>query len=240
MYAVGESDGQPYLCMKYVEGTTLARRVADNPLPPVEAVRYLLRICRAVQYAHDQGILHRDLKPSNVLIDRKDQPYVTDFGLAKQVEGGPSLTTPEAILGTPSYMPPEQACGSRGRLSPASDVYSLGAILYELLTGRPPFRAATPVETLLLVLDQEPVPPRQLNAQVDRALELICLKCLQKQPDLRIRRPLPWPMTWSGSCTAKLRRCGRAPSPTWSTPSVARRPMRPCWRTGVCYGCGTA
>jgi serine/threonine-protein kinase len=185
VYGVGDCDGQAYLCMKYVEGTTLARLVADSPLPPREAARYTLLVARAVHYAHEHGILHRDLKPANVLIDGEGRPYVSDFGLAKQVEGGPSLTTSGAILGTPSYMPPEQASGRRGKLSPAADVYSLGSVLYELLTGRPPFRAATPLDTLLLVLDQEPVPPRQLNPQVDRALELICLKCLQKHPDLR-------------------------------------------------------
>jgi eukaryotic-like serine/threonine-protein kinase len=184
VHGVGEQDGQPYLCMKYVEGTTLARLVADNPLPPREAARYVAQVARAVHYAHENGILHRDLKPANVLIDRQGRPYVTDFGLAKQV-GGPQLTATNAILGTPSYMPPEQASGCRGKLSPASDVYSLGALLYELLTGRPPFRAATPVDTLLLVLDTEPVPPRQLNPRVDRGLELICLKCLQKHADLR-------------------------------------------------------
>jgi serine/threonine-protein kinase len=185
VHGVGEHEGQPYLCMRYVEGTTLARLVAEHPLPPREAARYVAQVARAVHHAHENGILHRDLKPANVLIDRHGQPFVSDFGLAKQVAGGPQLTASDAILGTPSYMPPEQASGQRGRLSPASDVYSLGAILYELLTGRPPFRAATPVDTLLLVLDQEPVPPRQLNPQVDRALELICLKCLQKHADLR-------------------------------------------------------
>jgi len=192
VYGVGEQEGQPYLCMKYVEGTTLARLVAANPLPQREAARYVAEIARAVHFAHQSGILHRDLKPANVLIDRQGHPYVTDFGLAKQLASpgrqlGEGLTATNAILGTPSYMPPEQASGQRGQLGPASDVYSLGAILYELLTGRPPFRAATPVDTLLLVLDQEPVPPRVLNPQVDRGLELICLKCLQKHADLRYK-----------------------------------------------------
>jgi serine/threonine-protein kinase len=185
VYGVGEHDGQPYLCMRYVEGTTLARLAADSPLPPREAARYVAEVARAVHYAHENGILHRDLKPANVLIDRRGQPYVSDFGLAKLVAGGPQLTASNTVLGTPSYMPPEQASGRRGQLGPVSDVYSLGAILYELLTGRPPFRAATAVDTVLLVLDQEPVPPRRLNPKVDRALELICLKCLQKHADLR-------------------------------------------------------
>jgi serine/threonine-protein kinase len=185
IHEVGECDGQPYFSMKYIEGTTLARLVAESPLPPREAARYLAVVCRAVHYAHQRGILHRDLKPSNVLIDHEGQPHVTDFGLAKRVEGGASLTQTGAIVGTPSYMPPEQATGSRGVLGPASDVYSLGAILYELLTGRPPFQAASPVDTIMLVLEQEVVPPRLLNPKVDRELEMICLKCLQKPAGLR-------------------------------------------------------
>ncbi len=185
VHEVGEHAGRPYFSMKYVEGRTLASLLAQGPLPPRTAARYLVAIARAVQYAHERGILHRDLKPSNVLIDRDDQPHVADFGLAKQVGAGASLTRTGAILGTPCYMSPEQAFGSPDGLSPASDVYSLGAILYELLTGRPPFRAATTVDTLLLVREQEPVPPRALNPRVDPDLELICLQCLQKQPGLR-------------------------------------------------------
>src|SRR5581483_10444003 len=149
VHEVGEVDGQPFFSMKYVEGTTLAKLVAHGPLPPREAARHLSCICQAVHYAHQHGILHRDLKPSNVLIDDQGQAHVTDFGLAKRVEGGASLTQTGAILGTPSYMPPEQASGSRGILGPASDVYSLGAILYELLTGRPPFKSANPLDTIM-------------------------------------------------------------------------------------------
>jgi serine/threonine-protein kinase len=182
---VAEVNGQPYFSMKYIEGTTLARLVAENPLPPRTAARYVAAISRAVHYAHQHGILHRDLKPSNVLIDAQGEPHVTDFGLAKRVEGGGSLTQTGAVVGTPSYMPPEQASGHRGELSPASDVYSLGAILYELITGRPPFKAASTFDTIKLVREQDVVPPRLLNPKVDRELEMICLKCLQKPARLR-------------------------------------------------------
>jgi serine/threonine-protein kinase len=185
VYEVGELAGQPYFTMKYIEGTTLASRLLHGPLPERTAARYVAAIARAVHYAHERGILHRDLKPSNVLIDRDDQPHVADFGLAKQVQGGASLTRTGAIVGTPCYMSPEQAFGSPDGITRASDVYSLGSILYELLTGRPPFRAASAVDTLLLVREQEPVPPRELNPHVDSDLELICLQCLQKQPGLR-------------------------------------------------------
>lgn len=191
VYEVGECDGLPYFSMEYVAGRTLAELVAEGPLPPHVAARHMLGVCRAVQHAHKSGILHRDLKPSNVLLDPDGRPRVTDFGLAKRVPGPGdesltgNLTQTGAIVGTPSYMAPEQAAGSRGRVSPASDLYSLGAILYELLTGRPPFRAATAVDTLMQVLDQEPIAPRLLNPGVDRDLEMICLKCLQKPADLR-------------------------------------------------------
>ena len=149
VYEVGEHDGQPYFTMKYVAGTTLARRLADGPLPPREAASLLAPICRAIQFAHEHGVLHRDLKPSNILIDLEGRPHVTDFGLAKRVADDDALTLSGAMLGTPSYMAPEQAAGKRGHLGPASDVYSLGTILYQMLTGRPPFQAASPVDTVL-------------------------------------------------------------------------------------------
>ena len=184
VYQVGEHDGQAYFSMKYVEGRTLAAVMADKPLHPRDAAKYMVTIARAVQHAHEKGILHRDLKPSNILIDEHDQPLVTDFGLAKRVEGGESLTGTGAIVGTPSYMAPEQAEGVKNPTA-ACDVYSLGAILYELLTGRPPFLAASAVETLLLVRSEEPVRPRALNPQIDVDLEFICRKCLEKRPEHR-------------------------------------------------------
>jgi serine/threonine-protein kinase len=185
VYEVGEFGGQPYFAMKFVEGTTLARRLAEGPMAPREAAAILAPICQAIHFAHQRGILHRDLKPSNILIDRDGRPHVTDFGLAKRVTGDAQLTRSGAILGTPCHMAPEQAAGNRGQLGPASDVYSLGTVLYQMLTGRPPFQAATPVDTVLLVLEQDPLPPRLLNPRSDRDLEMIALRCLQKPPALR-------------------------------------------------------
>jgi hypothetical protein len=185
LHYVDQHEGQPYLVMPYIEGTTLAKRLAEGPLPPVEAARLLVQVCRAVHHAHVQGVVHRDLKPSNILLDRDGQPYVGDFGLAKLIDDDGSLTQSGAILGTPSYMAPEQASRGRGAIGPASDVYSLGAILYQMLTGRPPFQAASAVDTLLLVLEQDPLPPRLLNPKVNPELEMIALKCLQKPAELR-------------------------------------------------------
>lgn len=191
VYEVGEQEGQPYFSMKYVEGTTLSRKLLDGPLPPRQAATILAPVCRAVAAAHAGGILHRDLKPSNILIDRDGQPLITDFGLAKRTSPGDSdidlqnLTQTGAILGTPSYMAPEQAAGRRGAVGCTTDVYSLGAILYQMLTGRPPFQAATPFDTVMLVLEQDPLPPRLLNPQADPDLEMIALKCLQKPQELR-------------------------------------------------------
>ncbi len=185
IYEVGEHEGQAYFTMKYVSGTTLARRLAEGPIGATEAAELLAPVCEAIDYAHQRGILHRDLKPSNILIDRDGRALVTDFGLAKQIETDARLTTTGAILGTPAHMAPEQAAGRRGQVGPASDVYSLGTILYQMLTGRPPFQAASPVDTVLLLLEQEPLPPRLLNPRADRELEMIALKCLQKPPELR-------------------------------------------------------
>jgi serine/threonine-protein kinase len=184
VYEVGHGE-RPFFSMQLVEGTTLAKKLAEGPIPPREAAELLSKVARAIHYAHEQGVLHRDLKPSNILIDPDGQPHISDFGLAKRLEPGASLTNTGAILGTPSYMAPEQAAGRRGEMGPASDVYSLGTILYQMLTGRPPFQAASPVDTVLLVLEQDPLLPRLLNPKADRDLEMIALRCLQKPPELR-------------------------------------------------------
>jgi serine/threonine-protein kinase len=185
IYQVGEHDGQPFFVMKLIEGRTLAELVKDGPLPPRRAAEILLAVARAVAHAHDRGVLHRDLKPANILLDGGDEPLVTDFGLAKRTGGGQSLTGTGAILGTPAYMAPEQADSNPDAIRNTTDVYSLGAILYEMLTGRPPFLAASPVDTLLLVRSEEPVRPRLLNPSIDPDLELICRKCLEKRPEHR-------------------------------------------------------
>jgi tRNA A-37 threonylcarbamoyl transferase component Bud32/outer membrane protein assembly factor BamB len=185
IHEVGEHDGQHYFSMDFVEGRSLADLVRDHPLPPAHAARYVKAVAEAIAYAHRHGTLHRDLKPANVLIDAADQPRVTDFGLARPLGPDRGLTASGAVVGTPGYMPPEQASADRGRMGPASDVYSLGAVLYELVTGRPPFQAATPLDTLLQVLEAEPAPPRLLNPAVSRDLETIILKCLSKEPGRR-------------------------------------------------------
>jgi serine/threonine protein kinase len=182
IYEVGEDENRPFFSMKLVEGSSLAKQAGHFRDDPRAAARLVSTLARALHYAHGRGFLHCDLKPSNVLLDGQGKPYVTDFGLARRTGEDSSLSMTGAILGTPSYMAPEQATGSRARLGPATDVYGLGAILYELLTGRPPFRSPTIMETVVQVLERDPAPPRELRPEVPRDLEGICLKCLEKAP----------------------------------------------------------
>jgi serine/threonine-protein kinase len=186
VFDFGTHAGMPFFSLELCEGGSLANRLAGHPLPPTEAARFVEQIARAVQAAHEKGIIHRDLKPGNTLLTLDGTPKVTDFGLARRVEAGAGMTVTGRVMGTPSYMAPEQAQG-RKDIGPAVDIYALGAILYECLTGQPPFRAASPLETVRQVVDQEPVPPRQLNAEVPAGLELVCLKCLHKDPSRRYR-----------------------------------------------------
>ncbi len=185
IYDVGDCDGRPYFTMELIEGGSLAQRLAGAPQPARQAASLLANLADAMHAAHQGGIVHRDLKPSNILFTPDGTPKVMDFGLARRLEGGAGLTLSGATLGTPSYMAPEQARGESRAVGPAVDVYALGAILYEMLTGRPPFRAETPAETILQVIDQDPIPPAWLNAKVPRDLETICLKCLSKEPSRR-------------------------------------------------------
>ncbi|MCI0641914.1 MAG: protein kinase [Gemmataceae bacterium] len=184
LFETGAFENQRFFSMEYVSGSSLAKKVAQGPLTSRRAAEYLEAVARAVHFAHSRGILHRDLKPANILLDENEQPKVTDFGLAKMMATDSGQTRTGAVLGTPSYMSPEQAAGSKD-IGPGGDIYSLGAILYELLTGRPPFRGESPLATLKQVTEQEPLPVRLLNPDVDRDLETICLKCLEKNPARR-------------------------------------------------------
>jgi eukaryotic-like serine/threonine-protein kinase len=182
IHEVGERDGHCYFSMNFIEGGQLGEVVELEPLPIRRAVEVIAKLARAVHYAHEHGILHRDIKPGNILLDQNGEPHLTDFGLARLVETESTVTRTKEVLGTPSYMAPEQAAGETKKLSAATDVYGLGAVLYQLLTGHPPFAGETTYETIRLLLDKKPRPPRLSNPRVDRDLSTICLKCLEKDP----------------------------------------------------------
>jgi hypothetical protein len=238
IHEIGSHAGHSYLALEYVPGGTLTHQCAGRPLAPTEAAELVEALARAVHYAHQRGIVHRDLKPGNVLLTEDGRPKIADFGLAKVLDAGPASATPGpqtqsgAILGTPAYMAPEQAGGKRGSVGPAADVYALGAILYELLTGRPPFQADNPVDVILKVATEEPLPPRRIEPGCPRDLEAVCLKCLQKDPAGRY-----------ASAQALADDLGRflAGEPTVARPAKAgERFRRWVWRRRwLLAGCGT-
>jgi serine/threonine protein kinase len=185
IYEIGERDGSCYFSMKLVEGGPLDQIVKREPMPARRAAELIAKVARTVHYAHERGILHRDIKPGNILLDTNGEPYLTDFGLARLIESENSVTHTLDVLGTPSYMAPEQAVGNNAAVSKATDVYGLGAVLYQLMTGHPPFAGGTTYETIRLLENTEPRQPRLLNPKIDRDLSTICLKCLEKRPERR-------------------------------------------------------
>ena len=227
IYDIDEVKGLPYFCLEFVDGGPLHKKLAGDPQPPRQAAELLRQLAAAMEYAHQRKIVHRDLKPANVLLAADGTPKIADFGLAKKLDDAESRTQSGSILGTPSYMAPEQARGVE--VGPSADVYSLGAILYETLVGRPPFKGATVLDTLEQVRSQEPVPPSRLQPKVPRNLETICLKCLEKVPKNRY--------AGAGALAEDLRRF-LGPR-RWSTPTNAKsstatssRPTS-CWRRTV-------
>jgi serine/threonine protein kinase len=185
IYEVGECDGACYFGMGFIEGGQLDEVVKRAPMSIRQSAELIAKVARTVHYAHEHGILHGDIKPGNILLDQQGEPHLIDFGLARLVESESTVTRTLEVLGTPSYMAPEQAAGNNAQLTSATDVYGLGAVLYQLLTGHPPFAGGTTYETIKLLLDTEPRRPRLLNAKIDRELSTICLRCLEKDPKRR-------------------------------------------------------
>src|SRR6059058_3570161 len=185
IYEVGEREGACYFSMKFVEGGQLDEVIRREPMAPRRAAELIAKVARTVHYAHEHHILHRDIKPGNILIDQQGEPHLTDFGLARLLETESTVTRTLEVLGTPSYMAPEQAVGNNAAVSSLTDVYGLGAVLYQLLTGHPPFAGGTTYETIKLLLNTEPRSPRLLNPKIDRDLSTICLKCLEKDSQRR-------------------------------------------------------
>src|SRR2546430_7546677 len=185
IYEVGERDGSCYFSMKFVEGGQLDEVTKHSPMSIRQVVELIAKVARTVHYAHEHGILHRDIKPGNILLDKKGESHLTDFGLARLIESESTVTRTMEVMGTPSYMAPEQAVGNNAAVSSATDIYGLGAVLYQLLPDHPPFAGGTSYETIKLLLDTEPRQPRLWNPQIDRDLATICLKCLEKDPQRR-------------------------------------------------------
>src|SRR5213596_780337 len=185
IYEVGEREGSCYFSMKFIDGGQLDEVAKRTPISTRNAAELIAKLARTVHYAHEHGILHRDIKPGNILVDAKGEPHLTDFGLSRLLETKSTVTHTMDVLGTPSYMAPEQASGHNEQLTSATDVYGLGAVFYQLLTGHPPFAGGTTYETIRLVLESEPRHPRLSNAKTDRDLATICLKCLDKDPQRR-------------------------------------------------------
>jgi formylglycine-generating enzyme required for sulfatase activity/tRNA A-37 threonylcarbamoyl transferase component Bud32 len=185
IYDIGEQDGRPFFSLEFVPGGTLEKKIDGKPQAPLYAAHIVETLARTIHAAHQHGIIHRDLKPANVLLTAEGEPKITDFGLAKRLADNSALTATNHVVGTPSYMAPEQASARKNAISTCSDIYALGAILYEMLTGRPPFQGETPLDTMMLVLHSDPVPPRQFQLKLPRDLEIICLKCLHKEPRKR-------------------------------------------------------
>jgi len=209
VYEVGEADGRAYFTMKFVDGINLSRRLASGAIEPRAAATMMAKVARALHHAHERGILHRDLKPANILLDAQEEPFVTDFGLARRLSEESDLTQSGVLMGTPNYMSPEQASGKIREVTTASDVYGLGAMLFHMLTGAPPFASESPQQTVRLVLEQEPKRISAVFPRVDRDLETICLKCLEKAPGQRYSSALEFALDlerWLGNRTILARR----------------------------------
>ncbi len=231
VFEVGEHGGAPFFSLEFCSGGSLEGRLKASPLPPAEAARLVETLARAVHHAHEKGVIHRDLKPANVLLTADGTPKVTDFGLARKLDEA-GRTQTGAVMGTPSYMAPEQAAGKGKEVGPAADVYALGAILYECLTGRPPFKAAVMLDTLVQVRNDDPVPPRQLQPKTPRDLETVCLKCLQKDSGKRLRQPRR-PLRRTCGAFRRASRLRRGRWGDWngrSSGCAGGRPWRPSWR----------
>jgi serine/threonine-protein kinase len=185
IYEIGDAGGEPYLTMDYVDGEPLTERLSRGPLSPTQAVELLKQVASAVQHAHKHGIVHRDLKPANILLNHQGEAFVTDVGLARQMQRDSTLTQTGEVLGTPQYMAPDQARGETSLVGEATDIHALGLILYEMLTGRRAFDARSPADVLVKLLHKEPDPPRRHDHRIPRDLETICLKCLHKEPAAR-------------------------------------------------------